>query len=340
MDLNKDYYKELDLEKNASDNDIKKAFRKLAMKYHPDKNNGNKDAELKFQKVNEANEILSDTNKKNEYDQRSPYGNAYSPNPFADLFGSAFGGFNPFEGFNPFGDAFNPFRSPFGQRETYHEFRENLDINVSINITLKDIYLNEKLSIKYKKYIHCDECNGTGFDNTDEGYFCDICDGTGKSKNGNNCEYCRGTGKIHSGECKKCKGEKVILTDSEVNIQNIFQLRNSTQNMSRGNGHQSKYYRERVGSLILNINLDRNDGFKIINGYELHKTINVHYQDAIDGIEIPFTHIDGNIIKIKLPNKSKNDDILRIKNKGLLKNEKDRSDLYIKLNIIIDYKRV
>lgn len=334
MDLNKDYYKELNLDKNANDDDIKKAYRKLAMKYHPDKNNGNKDAELKFQKINEANEILSDTNKKNEYDQRSPHGNSYSPNPFADLFGSAFGGFNPFA--DMFGGGFNPFGSTF----TQSNFRENLDINVSTNITLKDIYLNNNLSIKYQKYVHCDECQGTGFDNKDEGFSCDMCDGTGKSKNGKDCEYCRGTGKIHSGECKKCKGEKVILKDTEVNIQNIYKLRNSTQNMSRGNGHQSKYYRERVGSLIMNININRNDDFKIINGYELHKTISVHYQDAIDGVEIPFTHIDGSIIKIKLPNKSKNDDILRIKNKGLLQNENNRSDLYLKINIIIDYKRI
>lgn len=338
MDYNKNYYKELELDKNASDDDIKKSFRKLAMKYHPDKNNGDKKAELKFQKINEANENLSDTNKKIEYDQRSPHGKSYNPNPFGDfgdIFSQMFGGGHPFG--HPFG---NPFGSPFGSKETYHEFREILDINISTTINLKQIYLNEKLSVKYKKYVHCEDCQGTGFDTSDEGDSCDICDGTGKSTDGSNCEYCMGSGKIHSEQCKTCKGDKIILKDNEITIQNISQLRSSNQNISRGNGHQSKYYRERVGALILNINLDRNDEYQIINGFELHRTLNIHFQDAIDGSEITFVHVDDSVIKIKLPIKTKNDDIIRIKDKGLLKTENIRSDLFLKLNIIIDYNRV
>lgn len=341
MDYNKDYYKELGLNKDATDDDIKKTYRKLAHQYHPDKNNGDKDSELKFQKINEANSILSDTKTKQEYDTRSPHGKAYSPNPFgagfefhfgngaSDIFSQFFGGANT----NPFGN-FGGFGNPFQQRE---EFRENLDINISSTINLKQIYLNENLSIKYYKLIHCDDCKGTGFDIHSKSDQCEVCNGTGKN-NGQTCEYCMGNGKIHSGQCKKCKGEKLISKEAEVNIGNVFQLRNNVRNAYRGYGHQSKYYRDKVGSLILNINIDRNDDFQV-NGNELHKTIDVHFQDAIDGNEILYTHIDDTQIKIKLPTKTNNNNIIRIKDKGLL-NGNTRADLYLKINILIDYERI
>lgn len=340
MDYNKNYYQELGLDKNATDEQIKKEYRKLAHKYHPDKNNGNKDSELKFQRINEANEILSNSKLKDDYDIKSPHGKSYSPgfggfggfgNSFEFHFGGAGDIFSQFFGGNPFG-GFNP----FGQRE---QFRENLDINVSTTINLKQIYLNENLTIKFKKHIHCTDCNGTGFDNKSHSDMCEICNGTGKNK-GETCEYCMGTGSIYNGQCKTCNGEKVILNDSEVTIQNLSNLRGSIKNSYRGFGHQSKHYRDKVGNLILNIIVDRNDGYEIIDNYKLSKVIDVHFQDAIDGSEILYNHIDDTNIKIKLPEKTKNNDIIRIKDKGLLKNNTDRDDLYLKINIIINYDRI
>lgn len=341
MDYNKNYYQELGVNKDSSQDDIKKAYRKLAHKYHPDKNQGNKEFESKFQKINEANSILSDTKSKQEYDQRSPHGNAYSPfsqfgggNGFefhfgnsgpGDIFSQFFGANSPF-GFNPFG----------GFRE---EFRENLDINVSTTINLKQIYLNELLTIKFKRFLHCEDCNGTGFDKKSHSDMCEICNGTGINHKGT-CEYCQGEGKIYTGQCKSCKGEKVVLKDTEVNLQNLLQVRNSIKNMHRGFGHQSKYYRDKVGSLILNINVDRNDGYEIINNYDLSKTLDIHYQDAINGDEILNKHIDDTSFNVKLPVKTKNGDILRVKEKGLLRENNTRADLYLKINIIIDYERV
>ena len=337
MDYNKNYYKELDLDKNATEEEIKKAYRKLAHQYHPDKNGGN---EEKFKKVNEAHSVLSDSQQKQEYDNRSPNGKSYSPfSDFGsfefhfggganDLFSQFFEGRgNPFENF-----GFNPF-------ERREEFRENLDINVSAKINLKNIYLNDQLNLKFKKFVHCDSCNGTGFDKESHSEICEICNGTGIN-NKRKCEYCQGQGKIHTGTCKKCSGEKVILKDSEVTLQNIYQIRNNIRNMHSGFGHQSKYYRDRVGNLILNINVERNDDYQIINNFELQKTINIHYQDAIEGNEIFYNHIDDSTIKIKLPEKTKDGDVIRVKEKGLLKNDKDRGDIYLKINIVIDYERV
>jgi len=343
MDYNKNYYQELGLDKNASDEEIKKNYRKLAQKYHPDKNGGDKECEVKFQKINEANTILSDVKSRQEYDQRSPHGKSYSPGfgggfpgfefhfnqgggDINDIFSQMFGGDSPFGGFNPF-------------NQTQDQFRESLDINASASINLKQIYLNDTLNIKYKRRLHCDACNGTGFDKESHSDMCEICNGSGINK-GKTCEYCRGDGKIYTGTCKKCKGEKVILTDSEVNLGNISQLRTNIQNIHRGYGHQSKYYREKVGGLILNINIDRNDGYQIINNYQLKKVLDIHFQDAIDGIELMYKHIDDTEIKIKLPSKTKNDDVLRIKEKGLLRPDNTRDDLYLKINIIVDYSRI
>jgi molecular chaperone DnaJ len=343
MDYNKNYYQELGLDKNANEDEIKKAYRKLAHKYHPDKNQS-KDSETQFQRINEANSILSDPKLKQEYDQRSQHGKSYSPfssNPFGnsgfefhfgngdDIFSSFFGENNPFGSF--FGGS-NPF-----QRE---EFRENLDINTNINLSLKQIYSNENLNIKYKRFVHCEDCNGTGFDKKSHSDICDVCEGSGKDKFGKTCTYCRGDGRVYIGQCKTCKGEKVVLKDADVTMQNTSQIRNNIRNAHRGYGHQSKYYRERVGNLVLNINIDKGDKYQIVNNYELHQKLDIHFQDAIDGKEILYTHIDDSILKIKLPTKTKNDDIIRIKDKGLLIKDKERSDLYLKINIIIDYDRI
>ena len=292
MDYNKNYYQELGLDKNASEDDIKKAYRRLAHQHHPDKNAGHKDAEAKFQRVNEANQVLSDPKSKQEYDQRSPHGNAYSPfnsNPFEFHFGNGNDDFFSqfFGGNSPFGGGFNPF-DPFNR-----QVRENLDINFNININLRQLYLNEKIEVKYKRNVWCENCP-----------------------------------------------EKVELKDAEVALQNLYQIRNNVRSVQRGYGHQSKQYKEKQGSLVLNINLERNDEYQIINNYELHRVIDVHFQDAIDGSEFLYTHIDDTKIKIKLPTKSKNNDILKVKEKGLLLNENDRSDLFLKINIIIDYERI
>lgn len=240
------------------------------------------------------------------------------------------------------GDIFSQFfgeGNPFGSHFQREEFRENLDVNISSTINLKQIYLNEALTLKFKRYVHCNDCNGTGFDKNSRSDTCEMCNGVGY-RNGKTCEYCKGDGKVYTGQCNTCHGEKIILKDTEINLQNLFQIRQNLKNSHRGVGHQSKYYREKVGNLILNINIDRNDGYTIVNNYELHKSINVHFQDAIDGNDIKFKHIDDIELNVKLPKKTKDDDVIRIKGKGLLKNDNTRSDLYLKVNIIIDYNKL
>lgn len=339
MNYNTDYYKILELDKNSNDEQIKTQYRKLSKIYHPDKENGN---EEKFKDINNAYSILSDSKTKQDYDNRSPHGKSYSPfSSFGgpgfefhfgdgnDFFSQFFGGNSPFGGFNPFG--------PFHRTE---EFRENLDIMTNININLKQIYLNEPITIKYKRNVSCTDCNGTGFDKQSNSDQCEICEGKGKDKYGKICTYCHGDGKVYTGQCKTCNGEKVILKDTELTMQNISKLRSNTKSIQRGYGHQSKHYKEKSGNFTLNVIIDRKDDYEIVNNYELRKTIDVHFQDAIDGNEIVYSHIDDSNLKIKLPTKTKNNDIIRVKEKGLLKDDINRGDLYLKINIIIDYGRL
>lgn len=339
MDYNKDYYKELNLDKNASDDDIKKSFRKLALKYHPDKNNGDKNSENKFKTINEANTILSDSKLKQEYDTRSPHGKSYKPF-------NTFGGFGGFGGFSAdFGsgsdfdfDINNIFNSIFGGNRR-SEFYENLDISLNINLNLKQVYLDEKLSVDYDRFIHCENCNGTGADKNSVSYECEMCNGTGKNHN-KKCEYCQGNGKIYNGECKTCNGEKVISRKSNITLGNISKIRSNNTFVQHNYGHQSKYYRDKIGKLLLNVIFVRNDNFEITDLYNLNNVIDVHYQDAIDGCDFIFKHIDDTELTIKIPPKTNNNNIICVKNKGLLKHENFRGDLYLKVNIIIDYNKI
>lgn len=326
MDPNKNYYKTLGIEKNASESEIKKAYRKKAIETHPDKNNGN---DSDFKSANEAYKILSNKNTKNRYDSQSPHGKNYTGGNFSN-FGSFSFNHDPFSIFEQFfGKGFSNFR----QRE---DFKEELDILINLNVDLKKIYENKPIKISYNRNIRCEDCNGTGFDRNSEPFICEVCDGKGVDVYGFKCRSCLGEGKIYSDTCKTCNGEKVINKKQEITLEKVHTIRKSTRNINRGFGHQSKYYREKVGSLIVNINFVNDKNYRIEN-YDLHYIKNVHFKDAIDGKEIIHENVDNSKIKIKLPEKTKDKDIIRLKNRGLLINNNERGNLYLKINIIIDY---
>jgi len=331
MNINKNYYQILGLNKNASLDEIKKTYKKLAIKYHPDKNNGDKEKEEKFKEITEAYSELSDPNKKSQYDNQSPHGKTYNPNPFSNL-GDIGNIFNSFFGGSPFG-------SPFGRSYEYKEFHENLDIQVNIILTLADVYKSQPLKVSYKRNIHCEDCDGTGFDRESSSDDCEMCNGSGKNTYGRKCDYCQGTGKVYTKTCKKCNGEKVVYKDTEFNINNIYTIRKSIEEILPGGGHQSKYFREKIGFLKLNVIYQDIKDYSIEND-KLYYKLDLHYEDAINGTVHKFELLDNKNILIKIPEKTKDGDIIKIKGKGLLKNPTERDDLYIKINIIIDYEKL
>lgn len=339
MDINKNYYNTLGVKNNATSAEIKKNFREKANKTHPDKQNGD---DTLFKNINEAYQTLNDKKKKQEYDIRSVHGNSYSSTSNFGNFGSFSFNHSPFDNNNPFSifeKFFDKGYEGFAFNKQREQFQEELDIIANINVDLKRIYENKPITIKYKRKIKCQSCNGTGFDRNSHSEICEICDGKGRDIYNFKCEYCLGEGKIYTGTCKKCNGEKVIIKDQEIILEKTSIIRDSTRNINRGFGHQSKYYRQKIGSLIVNINFEKNENYEIKNDYDLHYIKNIHYQDAIEGKELIYIHVDQSQIKIKLPKKTKDGDTIRLKEKGLLKSF-GRGDLYIKINITIDYDKI
>jgi len=331
MNINKNYYQILGITKNANLDEIKKTYKKLAVKYHPDKNNGNKEKEEKFKEISEAYSVLNDSNKKSQYDNQSPHGRTYNPNPFSNL-GDIGNIFNSFFGGNPFG-------TPFGRTHEYREYHENLDIHVNVIITLADVYKAQPLKVSYKRNIHCEECDGTGFDRESPSDECEMCNGLGKDHYGIKCDYCQGTGSVYTQTCKKCNGGKVVSKDTEFNINNLYTIRKSVEEYLPGYGHQSIYFREKVGLLKLNVIYQDIKDYSVENE-NLYYKMNLHYEDAINGDVHKFELLDNTNILIKIPAKTKDGDVIKIKEKGLLKNPTERNDLYIRINIIINYDKL
>jgi molecular chaperone DnaJ len=341
MNLNKDYYSILGIKKESNSDQIKTAFRKLAKEHHPDVKEG-KD-ETKIKEINEAYTVLNDNTSRRQYDQQSKYGSNYNPvmNPYTFFgnFGNFEQDFDIFSG--PAGvwsnNLNNDIFNSFFKRE---EFRENLDITYHTDITLKDIYNNNFVNIKYKRYIKCDTCDWTGFDFDGESFECDACDGHGHVK-GRSCELCRGTGKIFTGTCKKCSGIKVILKDEEFALSNVYGIRESFDKYLKEYGHQSKHYRGKIGTMFVKVNTIMDNRYQILPSKDLLFKLDLHYRYAIDGYEFEYEHLDGKKYKIKIPSKTKDGDLLKIDGKGLIIDSTlKRADLLFKVNIVVDYNLV
>ena len=227
-----DYYELLGVNKDASDAEIKKAYRSMAMKYHPDRNPGDKEAESKFKEVTEAYEILKDGQKRAAYDR---YGHAaFAQGAGAGAgFGGGFGGFNFDFGGGGFGNIFEDIFSEFmggaaGRgRSSQYAGRRGADIRHDMEISLEDAYTGLKKEIEIQTAVRCDECDGTGAAEGSKAETCEMCHGTGRVRRQSGffieermCPTCQGTGQVIKNPCKKCKGsgkvsQKKVL---EVNV--------------------------------------------------------------------------------------------------------------------------
>lgn len=303
MDFNKNYYDILGINNTTNIKDIKKQYKKLAFKYHPDKNNGDKTKENIFKTINDAYTQLC--NNKEKYDSFSIYGKDYSPPP------------------------------PHSTTFVHDGFYENLDITINVIITLKTVYVNDPLQISYMCNIKCEDCDGSGLDRASESFECEMCNSTGKNEYLLDCKYCLGLGKIFTGICKICNGKKTTQHLTYFNLKNISNMRNSEKKYLKEYGHQSRYYRNKKGTLILNIIYQNCENYKIENNVLIYH-LDLHYKNAIDGIDYIYDNLDGKKLKIKIPEKTKDGDKIRLKNKGLIVGGV-RGDLILIINIIVDY---
>ena len=334
----KDYYEILGVDKSADENAIKKAYRSLAKKYHPDMNPGDATAEQKFKEVNEAYSILSDPDKKAKYDQ----------------FGSAAfdgtGGFNGggFGDFGDFGDIFsNIFGGGFGGFGGGSSARRNGpvdgdDIAVRMTLTFEEAAKGLKRDVTYHRVQKCSDCGGSGAEKGSEVETCTKCHGSGRIRvqqrtmfgvmqSEQACDACRGSGKIIKKPCGNCNGKGYVKVSKTLSV-NIPAGMDDGQRMAlRGQGNEGRNG-GMAGDLIIVFSVKPHEIFTR-EGYDLYCEVPVTFTDATLGAEIEVPTLEGKI-KHTIPEGTQPGTTFRIREKGISRvNGKGKGDLYFTVNV-------
>jgi molecular chaperone DnaJ len=304
----KDYYEILGVSRDASEVDLKKAFRQLALKYHPDRNPENKEAEETFKEINEAYSCLSDPEKRSNYDR---FGTAEGMGTGFGDFATGFG--EVFE--DLFGDFFGTFT---GQRRT-RATRGN-DLRYDLDISLMDAAFGAEKVIEVPKWETCNECHGTGSAPGKGPVTCSQCRGTGhvRFQQGffsisKTCGKCNGTGKIITDPCKACKGQGRVGRSKTINVKIPAGVDTGSRLRISGEGDPG-IYGGPSGDLFVILNMEEHPFFKR-DGNELFCEVPVSFPQAALGSEIEVPTLDGTS-KIKIPPGTPSGRIFHIKGKG------------------------
>lgn len=248
----RDYYEVLGVDKKASADEIKKAYKKMAIKYHPDRNPGDKEAEDKFKEAAEAYEVLSDENKRARYDQYGHagmagaagggYGQSMSMDDIFSMFGDIFGGHGGFGGFGGFGTG--------GGRQQTRRFRGS-DLRIKVKLSLKEVAEGVEKKLKLKKYVPCTHCHGSGAENGSGTETCPECNGSGSVTRTQQsifgmmqtqtvCPRCNGEGKIIKNKCPHCSGEGIVYAEEIVTVKIPAGVAEGMQLSMSGKGNAGK----------------------------------------------------------------------------------------------------
>lgn len=342
--MGKDYYKILGVEKGATDQEIKRAFRKLAHEYHPDKANGNID---KFKEINEAYQVLGNKEKRQQYDQ----------------FGTTFDGQSGFGGGNPFGQGFDfsqgfggaqnidfdlgdIFGSMFGGGGPTRAGRTSRgsDIEVDIEITLKEAVFGISKNISIRKENSCQACSGTGADKGDSFKECKTCNGNGRIsttvlgtfRTQTICPDCKGNGKIIKDKCGNCSGTGITTDNVDIKIEIPAGIDNGQAIRLSGQGNAGKNGAP-SGDLYVNINIKEEKGFSR-QGFDLITEYDIPFTKAVLGSEIQVKTIDGKV-KLKIPSGTPSGKKFILKGKGVNRlKSRGRGDQIVVINVDVPTK--
>lgn len=347
----KDYYETLGVAKSASADEVKRAFRKKAHEYHPDKGNGNAE---KFKEVNEAYQVLSDEQKRQQYDQ---FGTTFSagggPAYGADYGGNPFGGFDfGSQGFGQggmefdlgdiFGDIFG------GQQQRSARRNRGIDLEMAINISFEQAVFGTEKTLTLEKQDTCKTCSGSGAAEGSKIITCPKCHGQGQIRTQRRtifgtvassvaCDRCEGTGKVPEAPCKTCSGrgslrqEKTILVKIPAGIDNGQRIRVA------GEG-EAGYRGSSAGDLYLAVRVSPSKEFKR-DGFDLLKELPISFTQAALGAKIILKTLDGDI-ELKIPSGTQSASMFRVKAKGVphINQPSRRGDLIVTARVVIPKK--
>ena len=345
MSEKRDYYEVLGVGKDADAKEIKKAYRKLAMKYHPDKNPGDKDAEEKFKEINEAYEVLSDEEKRSTYDRfghdgLNGQGGFGGGQGFGGFGGSGFGGFEDI-----FGDIFgSSFGGGFGGSSSRRRGpKRGADIRQSVTISFEDAAFGKKIKVKINRSEECEECHGSGARPGTSKKTCPTCHGSGTVQSvqrtpfGNiasqrTCSTCNGEGEINESPCNKCHGKGSVRKTKTIEVDIPAGIDDGQMIKLSGQGEVGEKGGPR-GDLYIVVNVQKHEIFTR-EGYDVYIEMPIRFTQAALGDKLEVPTLDGKV-SYNLPEGTQTGTVFRLREKGIPKlRSNSRGDQYVK--VIID----
>ena len=349
----RDYYEILGVAKSASDADLKKAYRSLAKKYHPDMNPGDKTAEEKFKEVNEAYEVLSDSEKRQQYDQfghsafsqGGPGGGGGSGFSGFDFGGFDFGGSSggSSSGFGGFEDLFSTFFGG-GSRGGGNSSRKGEDVGVRVTLTFEEAVLGCKKEINYQRTEGCGECGGSGAEKNSKSETCHKCRGTGRisvqqqtfmgmMQTQRGCDACGGRGKIITNPCRKCRGSGHVQVNKKLEVNIPKGIDHGQRVVLRGQGHAGKNGGPN-GDLFVEVRVKSHSFFER-DGNHLYCEVPISIAEATLGGDIQIPTLEGKET-FRIPEGTQPGTSFTLRGRGVPDvNTGRRGDLIITVNVEI-----
>jgi len=338
----RDYYEILGVQKSSTVEEIKKAYRKKAIQFHPDKNPGDKHSEEKFKEAAEAYEVLSDANKRARYDQfghagvgsaaSGGFGGGMSMDDIFSQFGDIFGGHFGFGGFGGFG----------GQRG--RRTNRGTDLRIKVKVNLKEVLNGVEKKIKVKKYVSCSHCTGNGSENGDSITTCSTCNGSGvvtrvantilgQMQTTSNCPTCNGEGKSINKKCAHCNGEGIVRDEDIISIKIPAGVAEGMQLSMQGGGNAAR--RGGVNGDLLIVIEEEEDPNLIRDENDVIYNLFLSFPMAALGGTVEVPTIDGSA-KVKIDPGTQPGKILRLRNKGLPSvNGYGKGDELVNVNVYV-----